>query len=185
MNALVERELLVLKALPGTSHVGRQPKASVDANNLNSNKVYLMLPGGRKKPHDSSMPAKSIAVHFSATIDNHLDAVLELKRQMRDILGDDVVAAAEELVRAGPGAAGSSSGSPRSSTAYSFKMCRGDGRVAKKRFSCWCPWCCLAHETGEGMDAAMLKSRSASASALTRFTEHTITCSSRAVRHGV
>lgn len=35
---------------------------------------------------------------------------------------------------------------------YSYMM-RGHGRVGLRRFSCWCPACCLAHESGEGMNA--------------------------------
>ena len=37
---------------------------------------------------------------------------------------------------------------------YSFLM-RGLGRVGGARYSCWCPACSLAFETGEGMDALL------------------------------
>lgn len=37
---------------------------------------------------------------------------------------------------------------------YSFLM-RGGGRVGGARYCCWCPACCLAFETGEGMDALL------------------------------
>ena len=37
---------------------------------------------------------------------------------------------------------------------YSFLM-RGGGRVGGARYSCWCPACCKAFETGEGMDALL------------------------------
>ena len=35
---------------------------------------------------------------------------------------------------------------------YSFWMRPGHGRVGGARYSCHCPACCLAFETGEGMD---------------------------------
>lgn len=38
------------------------------------------------------------------------------------------------------------------SSRYSFMM-RGGGRVGGARYSCWCPACSLAFETGEGMDS--------------------------------
>eukprot|EP00966_Prymnesium_polylepis_P125876 2910520-Prymnesium_polylepis.1 len=38
---------------------------------------------------------------------------------------------------------------------YSFLMRPGGGRVGGARYSCWCPLCCLAFETGEGMDALL------------------------------
>jgi hypothetical protein len=37
---------------------------------------------------------------------------------------------------------------------YSYLM-RGGGRLGGARYSCWCPACCLAFETGEGMDALL------------------------------
>ena len=37
---------------------------------------------------------------------------------------------------------------------YCF-CCRGGGRVAPRRFCCFCEACCLAHESGEGMTARL------------------------------
>ena len=37
---------------------------------------------------------------------------------------------------------------------YCFKMC-GRGRVAGRRFCCFCPACCLAHDSGQGLTAQL------------------------------
>jgi len=37
---------------------------------------------------------------------------------------------------------------------YCHMMC-GRGRVAPRRFCCFCPACCLAHDSGEGMTARL------------------------------
>ena len=66
---------------------------------------------------------------------------------------------------------------------YSFMM-RGRGRVAMARYSCWCPACCLAHDTGEGMDAT-LKIAECKRGHLSRFEEHTISSSIPADRGAV
>lgn len=51
----------------------------------------------------------------------------------------------------------------------------GHGRVAARRYCCWCPACCLAHESGEGMNA-LLDVADCERRHLTRFADSTITC---------
>lgn len=66
------------------------------------------------------------------------------------------------------------------SSEYSFMM-RGTGagagemRVAGRRYSCWCPACSVALESGEGMDS-LLDIRECERHKLTQFSEGSIYC---------
>lgn len=66
------------------------------------------------------------------------------------------------------------------SNEYCFLMRGGGGgagemRVAGRRFSCWCPACCIAFENGEGMDVRLVI-HGCRRKHLSQFSESSIEC---------
>ena len=112
-DAQLERELLVLKAVPGTSGVSASAYSGPDLNKVRVNLYYTAEEGASRK---------KIAGVASATKPTKLDAAHDAKRKLAAIVGDDVIATAERLVAENliaNGAATSECGAATSSTAPS------------------------------------------------------------------
>ena len=90
-------ELAVLRAVPGTSQVN---DSGNEGDGLNKTSVKLFLPGGKVVPHDPSAQPKMIRIHCSTSVPTKLEAARKLKATLSDVLGPEVIAAAEETVRA-------------------------------------------------------------------------------------
>ena len=90
MDAAVERELLVLKAVPGTSSVSASKYSGPDLNKVRVNLGYTADESGAKR--------KMIAGVASADKPTQLHAAHDAKRKLAAIVGNDVIAAAERQV---------------------------------------------------------------------------------------
>ena len=112
-------ELAVLRAVPGTSQVN---DSGNEGDGLNKTSVKLFLPGGKVVPHDPSAQPKMIRIHCSTSVPTKLEAARKLKATLSDVLGLEVIAAAEETVRAqhAAAAAAAAAAGEGSSTAPAF-----------------------------------------------------------------
>jgi hypothetical protein len=91
----------VIRALPGTDSIGENPRRGQEstAKTLNDVRVRCRLPGGKAAPHDPDAKKEYITVHCSPAVKTKLDAALELKRQLGEILGPEALTAAEAAVQ--------------------------------------------------------------------------------------
>jgi hypothetical protein len=97
-NQQLEFELAVLRAVPGVSAVASYPKNGFKPKDLNANCVMLRL--------QTTDGVRRIDKHCGADCASWLEAARDVKRQLSLHLGSSgVVAAAEERVRLGLGAA--------------------------------------------------------------------------------
>ena len=88
-DAELYREVLVLKAVPGTSGVSPSAYTGPDLNRMRVNLYYTAEDGGSRK---------KISGVASAIRPTQFDAALDAKRKLAAIVGDDVIATAERLV---------------------------------------------------------------------------------------
>jgi len=82
----------VLRAIPGVDKVEAFPAGRFIPDKLNQNKV-------RCRVWTSDEDCEMIQVHCGADCETKLDAALKAKRRVAEILGDEIVATAEERVR--------------------------------------------------------------------------------------
>ena len=96
-NQQLEFELAVLRAVPGVLAAAAYPKKGFKPSNLNDNSIKLRL--------ETDDGVKMVAKHCGAECHSWLEAARDVRTQLTLLVGSAAVAAAEERVRLGAGAA--------------------------------------------------------------------------------